>query len=139
MSSYSTKSKEKLITCEQILQAIFFDALAICDHTILEGHRSPELQKDLYKSGASKVEFGKHNTTPSQAVDASPYPIPDKWGKDNPKEMAKFYFFAGVVKACALKYNREIRWGGDWDNDNDFDDQTFDDLVHFELVPPKEY
>ena len=26
----------------------------------------------------------------------------------------------------------EIRWGGDWDGDNEFTDQSFDDLVHFE-------
>jgi peptidoglycan L-alanyl-D-glutamate endopeptidase CwlK len=27
-----------------------------------------------------------------------------------------------------------IRWGGDWDGDQDFRDQTFDDLAHFELI-----
>lgn len=27
-----------------------------------------------------------------------------------------------------------IRWGGDWDRDHDVKDQTFNDLVHFEVV-----
>ena len=26
-----------------------------------------------------------------------------------------------------------IRWGGDWDSDNNLNDQNFMDLVHFEL------
>jgi peptidoglycan L-alanyl-D-glutamate endopeptidase CwlK len=26
-----------------------------------------------------------------------------------------------------------VRWGGDWDGDRDIDDQTFDDLPHFEF------
>lgn len=125
------------MTCDQIWCAIMHDVLAVCDITILEGHRDEETQTEYFNSGRSKVEypFSKHNTLPSQALDVSPYPIPLKWGAENPKENAKFYFLAGVVKGCALKYNRQIRWGGDWDSDNDFNDQTFDDLVHFELVP----
>ena len=30
--------------------------------------------------------------------------------------------------------NIKLRWGGDWNDNKDFSDQTFDDLVHFELV-----
>jgi hypothetical protein len=28
----------------------------------------------------------------------------------------------------------DLRFGMDWDGDLDFSDQTFDDLVHFELA-----
>jgi hypothetical protein len=28
----------------------------------------------------------------------------------------------------------DIRWGGDWDRDNDFSDQKLNDLCHFELI-----
>ena len=45
-----------------------------------------------------------------------------------------FYFLAGIIKAIANKRNIKIRWGGDWDDDNDFKDQHFNDLGHFELV-----
>ena len=41
----------------------------------------------------------------------------------------------GVAAAEGIK----IRWGGDWDRDNDLADQSFNDLVHFEdLKTPEE-
>jgi len=27
-----------------------------------------------------------------------------------------------------------LRWGGDWDRDTEVQDNSFDDLVHFEIV-----
>jgi peptidoglycan L-alanyl-D-glutamate endopeptidase CwlK len=50
------------------------------------------------------------------------------------KDMKRFYYLAGIVKAVALARKVKIRWGGDWDGDHDFKDQTFNDLVHFELA-----
>ena len=41
--------------------------------------------------------------------------------------------FAGYVQGVAEQLGIKIRWGGDWDSDFDFKDQTFNDLVHFEL------
>jgi peptidoglycan LD-endopeptidase CwlK len=95
----------------------------------------------------------------SLAVDIAPYPI--DFGK-TPKQVLKnyvdvrmcaadlallereiiktsraisrFYFLAGLIKERADQLNIKVRWGGDWDNDNDFFDQTFYDLVHWELV-----
>ena len=49
------------------------------------------------------------------------------------KNLCRFYHFAGWVLATASRLSIPIRWGGDWDGDRDFMDQTFDDLVHFEL------
>ena len=37
-----------------------------------------------------------------------------------------------MATAKRLGYNN-MRWGGDWDKDFDLDDQTFNDLCHFEL------
>ena len=71
---------------------------------------------------------GKHNRKPSAAIDVAPWPIPD-W-----EDLKTFYFFSGVVKGIANCLEIKIRWGGDWDSDNDLNDQTFNDLVHFELV-----
>jgi peptidoglycan L-alanyl-D-glutamate endopeptidase CwlK len=48
--------------------------------------------------------------------------------------VARFYYLAGMVKERARNLNISIRWGGDWDGDYRFFDQTFYDLVHFELV-----
>jgi len=133
--SFSNKSKQILLECDGRLQTIFLDVIGVIDCQPLEGHRSRERQQELYDSGASKIQSSKHNYLPSRAIDISPYPIPDGWGEDHPKEMAKFYYFAGIVKGVASKHGIRIRWGGDWDGDNDFKDQTFDDLVHFELYP----
>ena len=137
MSRYSKKSKIKLMSCDAVLRDIMLDVDLVIEATIIEGHRPEETQNEYFNTGRSKVKFpnSAHNKILSKAVDASPFPIPKNWGIGNAKEMAKFYLFAGVVKGVALKHGRQIRWGGDWDNDNDFDDQTFDDLVHFELIP----
>ena len=103
--------------------------LAIIDITILEGHRSRKNQTMFFTKGVSKVEWpdSKHNVWPSEAVDAAPAPI--DW-----EDYARFYFLAGVVKAVAAAHNVKVRWGGDWDGDTDFNDQSFNDLVHFEFI-----
>ena len=77
----------------------------------------------------------------SHATDSAPHPI--KWGKgdtkEDAKERARFYHFSGLMfAACAEllsegKITHTLRWGGDWDSDKDFNDQSFDDLPHFEL------
>ena len=64
--------------------------------------------------------------TPSMAVDVAPCPI--DW-----EDTKRFYHFGGYVKAWAHALDIKIIWGGDWDSDNDFRDQRFHDLVHFEL------
>ncbi len=44
-------------------------------------------------------------------------------------------YFAGLVMGIAKQMDIEIRWGGDWDRDNEpVTDQEFQDLVHFEFV-----
>lgn len=133
MYKYSKKSKQKLAECHGDLQVIFSYVLKEYDNTIIDGHRSPERQLELFKSGKSKVKVGKHNSKPSMAVDVAPYPI--DWD-----DLARFYHFGGYVKAVADvlykigKISHKLRWGGDWDRDNNFKDQSFNDLVHFELV-----
>lgn len=99
------------------------------DCTVLEGYRSPKRQHQLFMEGKSKVDAGesKHNASPSLAVDVAPCPI--DW---NDKE--RFYLFAGYVLGRADALGIKIRWGGDWDQDTLVDDQTFNDLVHFELI-----
>ena len=134
MYNYSIVSKTRLSSCDKRLQDIFNEVITMVDVTILQGHRTLVDQKILYDKGLSKVTKGKHNNTPSLAVDAAPYPIDWSTFKDNPKNRARFYFMAGLVKAIAIKHNVKIRWGGDWDGDNDFKDNRFDDLCHWEIV-----
>ncbi|MBI9092461.1 MAG: M15 family metallopeptidase [Desulfobacterium sp.] len=134
MPDYSSKSKQRLATCHPDLQRLFNAVIEAVDCSIIEGHRNRDRQDRFYREGRSKVQWpeGKHNKTPSLAVDAAPY-IP---GKGISWEVKQCCYFAGMVKIKALELGIAIRWGGDWDNDNDVNDQSFNDLVHFELILP---
>lgn len=136
MPSYSNASADRLFTCERLIQKLFNEVIKYTDCTILEGHRGQIDQDNYERLGKSTVKWphGKHNSQPSKAVDATPYPIPKNWGADHWKDKVKFYEFAAIVLYEAKKMNISIRWGGDWDGDGDYHDQSFDDLVHFELL-----
>jgi peptidoglycan L-alanyl-D-glutamate endopeptidase CwlK len=126
VNRFSKKSSDQLKTCHPDLQRLFEEVLKICDCSILEGYRTPEDQFIKFNLGRSKVKHGKHNFKPSLAVDVAPYPI--DW-----ENIEAFYYFGGLVKGLAHSLNIKICWGGDWDGDNDLKDQTFNDLVHFEI------
>lgn len=135
MPRFSSKSNINLKSCDVALQILFNQVVKDYDCSIIEGYRSKERQIELSKNKSkTRVKHSKHNESPSLAVDVAPYPLPDDWGASNSKEKAKFYHFAGYVKGIAKANNIKIRWGGDWDSDNNFNDQTFDDLIHFELI-----
>jgi len=128
MNKFSNKSKRLLKTCHQDLQDLFNEVIKYCDCKIIEGFRSPERQDELFDQERTKLKGGesKHNVKPSLAVDVVPYPV--DWNNKD-----RFYYFGGLVKGIASQMNLNIRWGGDWDGDNNFKDQTFHDLPHFEL------
>jgi len=135
MSKYSNKSKRRLATCHNDLQTIFNAVVSGFDNSILCGHRGEKEQSESYISGKSKVQFpyGKHNSNPSMAVDSAPYPI-------NWKDRERITYYAGYVMGVAESLRHQglithkLRWGGDWDSDTEVSDNSFDDLVHFELI-----
>ena len=129
MPSFSDKSLSKLATCDPRLQRVFHEVVRNFDCTILEGHRNRERQNQMVAEGKSQVRWpdGKHNTVPSMAVDVTPYPI--VWD-----DRERQTLFAGYVLATAKAMGVNLRWGGDWDRDTEVRDNSFDDLVHFELV-----
>lgn len=129
MPSFGKASRKQLDTAHPDLQKLFNKVVQHWDCTVIEGKRSEAQHKKNLASGASKTLHSKHVTgdKPSMAVDVAPYPI--KW-----KDEERFYAFAGFVIGVAWMMGIRIRWGGDWDSDRDFGDQTFNDLVHFELV-----
>lgn len=130
---FSNSSRKELETCDKRLRLIANRAIDIVDFTVICGRRSKELQNKLFQEGKTKVQWpdSKHNETypdePSRAFDLAPYPI-------NWTDLKRFYYLAGVIQAIAHEMGIAIRWGGDWDSDNDFNDQDFNDLVHFELI-----
>ena len=128
MPSFSGPSKKRLSTCDKKLQTLFNEVVKHFDCSVLCGHRGEEEQNKAYKAGNSQKQFphGKHNKLPSNAVDVAPYPI--DWD-----DRERFQYFAGFVLGTAKQLNINIRYGGDWDGDNDLKDNDFDDLVHFEI------
>jgi len=128
MNKWSNTSKERLEQCDERLQALAEAVLQIHDCSVLTGHRSENAQNQAYVEGYSTIQwpYSKHNKLPSLAIDLAPFPI--DW-----KNTKRFYYFAGIVMGAAKQMNLPIRWGGDWDMDNDLDDSNFLDLVHFEI------
>ena len=128
MPKFSKQSLTKLETCHPELQHLFNLVIRKIDCRVLEGYRDKECQEQYFAEGKSKVQWpnGKHNQQPSQAVDIVPYPI--EWSN-----IKRWYYFGGIVLGIAHAIDVSIRWGGDWDGDSSFTDQTFHDLPHFEL------
>jgi len=132
---FSQASFSKLSTCHPDLQTLFYEVIKNFDCTIIEGYRNEADQQKAFESGNSKIRYphGKHNRQPSHAVDVSPYPI--DW-----KNERRFYWFAGYVLGIAQKLKDDgkithaIRYGGDWNGDKNIVNETFKDLVHYELI-----
>lgn len=133
--NYSNRSLERLRTCDERIQNIFEELIKYHDITIIQGHRTEEQHNDYLARGATKVPYSKtkHRHKPSLAIDAAPWPIPKNWGDRDWKERVKFYELGRLVLVEAKRQNVKIRWGGDWDGDGNYNDQSFDDLVHFEI------
>ena len=131
MYKFGKKSKEKLDTVEDKLANLATAVLAHVDIGVLEGYRNKATQNEYYREGKSKLEYplSKHNSYPSIAIDLGVY-VNGRLTWD-PKY---YYQLAGFMLAYAEMQGISIRWGGDWDMDGDLGDQTFNDLVHFELT-----
>ena len=135
MARLSRCSTQHLLSCHADLQLIIMEAIEVFDFSVLCGYRPKVEQERLFQECKTQVRYpnSKHNKTPSHAVDIAPYPI-------NWKDKGRFMFLAGVINAVAMRLLEEgaithkIRWGGDWNCNRDFKDQTFFDLPHFELI-----
>jgi len=131
---FSKGSAAKLSTCDMRLQKLMCRVVEIHDCTILEGRRDEATQNEYFRTGKSKLKWpkSKHNCNApilSRAVDVAPYKGGIDW-----KDLKSFYHFAGIVMGVAAQMGIKLRWGGDWDGDNSFKDQSFHDLPHFELM-----
>jgi peptidoglycan L-alanyl-D-glutamate endopeptidase CwlK len=142
MYYYSKKSKAALNSAHPDLQKLFNEVIKIHDCTIIFGKRTLEEQQKLFAQGRTipgKIvtncdginKKSKHQD--GLAVDVAPY-----FGKENLKidwsDREKFVHFAGIVKGVASQLGIKMRWGGDWDSDNELHDQTWMDLPHYELL-----
>lgn len=124
----SESSRTRLMSCDERLRKIVNEVSKHINITVLEGFRPKAAQDLAVAQGRSKTTWpnSKHNEQPSLAVDIAPYPI--DWN-----DTARFYYLAGFMKAVAIQHGVKLRYGGDWDSDNDLKEEKFKDLPHFEL------
>tara|TARA_E500000331_G_C17227762_1_gene701143 strand:+ start:1353 stop:1745 length:393 start_codon:yes stop_codon:yes gene_type:complete len=129
MPRFGKRSNVNLASCDERLQKVFNKVIQHVDCSVLEGHRGEERQNKLQEEGKSKVRYpdGRHNASPSNAVDVAPYPI--DWD-----DRERFHLFAGFVLGVASGMGYTLRWGGDWNMNFEVDDNKFDDFPHFEIV-----
>lgn len=140
--SFGKSSQAKLASCHVNLQKIAVMSLekSQIDISIISGQRNKLEQNELFGRGLSKLRFpeSKHNTSPSNAYDFAPYVkgklvFPASKGNNYIQEMGYYYYIAGIMQSVAKDLDIKVRWGGNWDSDGDFTDQTFHDLGHIEL------
>jgi hypothetical protein len=144
MPSFSNRSHDRLYTCEKPLIRVMECVVKDFDIMVIEGHRTEATHQGYINSGATRVPYSKtkHRHNPSRAVDIAPW-ITElnrmaDWNDRN--EMRYFYIMGGFVQGRALEVlGYKLRWGANWDGDSIYgvgaksDDQTFNDIVHFEL------
>ena len=126
MPRFGKRSQQRLRGVDARLVSVLNEVVKHYDITILEGKRTEERQRELVAKGASKTMKSKH--LEGKAIDVAPYPIPD-WD-----DTYQFIYMAGRVMQEADRLGVHLRYGGDWDRDDIVvSDQTFQDLVHFEI------
>ena len=136
MATFGPASLKELETLHPKLQAVLNKAIEHFDFSIIEGHRGQEAQDKAYATGKSKLPWpkGNHNKTPSTAADCAPYPI--DWS-DRPDSIRRFCYMAGFIMMAARELDIPLRWGADWDHDDDLrDEKGLRDFPHFELLDP---
>ena len=128
MYTLGTRSKQRLSGVHPDLCAVVELAISLSKHdfTVLEGLRSLERQKVLYKAGASSTMNSRHLT--GHAIDIAPYPTGADFDSDgviNIEDWDEYYPLADVMKAAAKELKVKLEWGGDW--------KKFPDGPHFQL------
>lgn len=143
MPDFGNLSRTRLETCHPELQRLFQVVVSEFDCSISEGERSKETQDTLFREGKSQLQYPHSLHNPDnprnqkdgdplgvRAVDVTPYPFePEDW-----IDTRKFYVMAGHVYRVAAELGIKVRWGGDWDGNGEFRDQSFHDLPHWELI-----
>lgn len=147
MYSFGKNSQLRLSTCHEDIVKICNEVIKVFDFSVLEALRTDQQQMIYFSEGKSKLDGvtkkSKHQDNgsgKSMAIDIMPYARGTNAFSGKEKDLRRFYFLAGLMKMAAVELKKEgkithdIRWGGDWNSNNLFDDQSFDDLPHFELI-----
>lgn len=132
MPKFGAASIAQLTTCDKRLQEVMNLAIQWFDFAVLEGHRGKEKQNAAFQKGFSQKQWpnGEHNSLPSKACDIAPWPL--DWS-DRAAAIERFVYLAGFVMAAAKVKGIKLRWGGDWNRNQDTRDEHFRDYGHFEV------
>ena len=133
MRKWGRRSKEVYVTLDPTLQRVMDRVLSeVADISLTSGHRGQEEQDNLFDNNKTTVRWpsSKHNTIPSVAVDFQPHPYPSS----EEKLWGALGYIAGRAMAIAKEEGIYLRWGGDWNQDGDLTNQSFDDLFHLEIT-----
>lgn len=132
---WGRRSRERLVTCDARLVTCADLALAASpfDLTVVFGHRGREEQDRAYREGNSTKQWpnSTHNAYPSRGLDLAPL-LSD--GSIPWTDQRYWFLLAGLMLAAAAARDVKLRWGGNWDGDEMFDDQRLKDFGHFEVV-----
>jgi peptidoglycan L-alanyl-D-glutamate endopeptidase CwlK len=134
MAVFGAHSEAQLATCHPDLARVMRRAVQYFDFAVVEGFRNQKDQDAAYVRGDSQLKWphGNHNHSPSFACDVAPFPI--DWSA-SPTAIQRFVYLAGWIMMAAQVEAVGLRWGGDWNKDNDMRDEHFRDYGHFELWP----
>lgn len=150
MPTFGQQSLKRLTTCHPDIIVILNECIKYYDFSVIYGIRTLEEQQKMFAEGHSTLDGinqkSRHQgemlngELVSMAVDVVPYKKGIDPFEDNEKNRARFYVMMGMIKAIAArllsegKITHRVRFGMDWDGDDMYNDQTFDDLPHLELV-----
>lgn len=144
---FSKTSAERLATCDPYIQKVLNKAIEISevDFGIAQGERTVAQQQQYFDEGKSRVNpqnysaeelplKGFHITneiyTKSGAVDIYAY-----YNGAAQWDSKHLTYLAGIIMAVDGMMENKMKWGGNWDMDGVIiDDQSFDDLPHFQMI-----
>lgn len=125
---FGKQSIDNLKGVDPKLVAIAYRALELSDldFGITEGLRTLERQKVLLAEKKTKTLKSYHLT--GKAIDIKIYKNGEiSWDIEDFAHVSKFFMQA------ARELGAKITWGGDWDHDGDWKDESFRDGPHFQL------
>jgi hypothetical protein len=93
-------------------------------------------QNAAFESGNSTLKYplSKHNKKPALAIDIIPYPLGWKASDEQFVYMGGLFLGIAAILKKTNFIHHNIRWGGDWNRNNDLTDQKLIDRAHFEIV-----
>lgn len=116
--TFSKRSLDNLKNVDERLVRICNELIKRIDFTVIEGHRSLERQKELFDKGFSQIDGiskkGKHNYSPSLAIDIIPYEKGHNPFDGSKESDIMFDNLAKEFKQVAKELGINITWGGDW-------------------------